>query len=107
MGTLHIDFLGTSFNLKATEDSDYLEQLSGYYKEIINDVSKIDSVRTPLQKSILAGIMLCDQLYKSKSALLELQNKSNKSQTQLFNNDNSQENIEKINQLIEKINNAL
>ena len=30
-------------------------------------VSKIPSIRTPLQTSILAGIMLCDELYKEKS----------------------------------------
>ena len=44
MGQLKIDLLNTSFTIQANEDSEYLEQLYGYYKRIIEDVQQIDSV---------------------------------------------------------------
>ena len=66
MGKLKINLLNTSFTIQANEDSEYLDKLYGYYKRIIEDVKQIDSVKTPLQISILAGIMLCDELYKEK-----------------------------------------
>ena len=67
MGKLHINLLGTSFTIQASEDSEYLSKLLGYYERITKDVGRIDSVKTPLQVSILSGIMLCDELYKEKT----------------------------------------
>ena len=66
MGKLKVDLLGTSFTIQANEETEYLEKLLGYYKRITDDVQKIDTVKTPLQISILSGIMLCDELYKEK-----------------------------------------
>ena len=74
MGKLHIDLLNTSFTIQANEDEEYLKKLLGYYSRIIDDVSKIPSIRTPLQTSILAGIMLCDELYKEKTKVAQLSN---------------------------------
>lgn len=74
MGKLHIDLLNTSFTIQASEDDEYLKKLLGYYSRFIDDVSKIESIKTPLQTSILAGIMLCDELYKAKSTLAALEN---------------------------------
>lgn len=113
MGELHINLLGTSFTIKATEDSAYLEKLLGYYESITKDVSKIDSVKTPLQISILAGIMLCDELYKSKSTIADLKspsgtNKQIVNQTvALQNNPDISKIQEKTAELIEKINKVL
>lgn len=67
MGKLQINLLGTSFTIQANEDEAHLQKLLGYYSRIVEDVSKIDSIKTPLQTSILAGIMLCDEVYKEKS----------------------------------------
>ena len=67
MGKLQINLLGTSFTIQANEDEEHLQKLLGYYSRIVEDVSKIDSIKTPLQTSILAGIMLCDEVYKEKS----------------------------------------
>lgn len=82
MGKLKIDLLGTSFTIQANEDDEYLEKLLGYYKTMTEDVQNIDSVKTPLQVSILSGIMLCDELYKEKAAklALELSNSTGNSQ---------------------------
>ena len=67
MGTLQIDILGTSFSIKASEDEAYLNKLLGYYKKIVEEIEKSGMLTKSLQISILAGIMLCDELYKEKS----------------------------------------
>lgn len=112
MGELRIDLLGTSFSITATEDSQHLERLLGYYENIVNDVSKIPAVKNnPLRTSILAGLMLCDELYKTKSTVAELKNNSAshsqplpvKTQT----NDNNAEVQERTLRMIEKINKVL
>jgi len=79
MGKLKIDLLGTSFTIQANEDNEYLEKLLGYYKRITEDIQNIDSVKTPLQISILSGIMLCDELYKEKASKLALELNNNNS----------------------------
>jgi cell division protein ZapA len=65
-GTLQIDILGTSFSVQAEEDTSYLEMLLGYYRRIVAQVESGSSVRDPVKTAILAGIMLCDELYKEK-----------------------------------------
>ncbi|WP_296020130.1 MULTISPECIES: cell division protein ZapA [unclassified Treponema] len=67
MGTLKIELLGTSFSIKASEDDNYLKKLLGYYKNIVNEIQKSGMLKSELHISILAGIMLCDELYKEKS----------------------------------------
>lgn len=74
MGKLHINLLDTSFTVQANEDEEYLTKLLGYYSRIVEDVSNIPSIKTPLQTSILAGIMLCDELYKEKANIAQLKN---------------------------------
>ena len=73
MGKLHINILDTSFTIQTNEDEEYLKKLLGYYTRIIEDVSHIPSIKTPLQTSILAGIMLCDELYKEKINVVKMQ----------------------------------
>ena len=74
MGKLKIEMLGTSFTIQATEETEYLEKLLGYFKRITDDVSKIDSVKTPLQTAILSAIMICDELYKEKQNKVAMEN---------------------------------
>ncbi len=74
MGKLKIDLLGTSFTIQASESDEYLEKILSYYKMMSDQVSGIESVKTPLQNSILAGIMLVDELYKEKQKVIALQN---------------------------------
>ncbi|MBR1615178.1 MAG: cell division protein ZapA [Treponema sp.] len=66
MGSLQIDMLGTSFSIKANEDDEYLKKLLKYYTQIIDQITKNGKL-TQQQVSIMAGIMLCDELYKEKS----------------------------------------
>jgi len=74
MSKLKIDLLNTSFTIQANENEDYLKKMYDYYCKIISDLSVVPSIKTPLQKSILAGIMLCDELYKAKSNFAKLKN---------------------------------
>jgi len=66
MGKLHIDTLGTSFTIQANGDDEYLEKLLSYFNRVTVEAEKITSQKTPLQTAILAGIMLCDEVYKDK-----------------------------------------
>ncbi|MBQ7752081.1 MAG: cell division protein ZapA [Treponema sp.] len=66
MGKLHIDTLGTSFTIQANGDDEYLKKLLSYYNKVAEEAQKITSLKTPLQTAILAGIMLCDEVYKDK-----------------------------------------
>lgn len=67
MGKLQINLLNTSFSIKANEDDEYLNKLLGYYSNIIEEIQNSAMMQNNLQISILAGIMLCDELYKEKS----------------------------------------
>ena len=66
---IQIDVLGTSFSIQAEEDSQYLEKLVSYYKKISNQIETSKQVVDPLKNAIITGIMICDELYKSKLAL--------------------------------------
>ena len=104
MGKLQINLLGTSFTIQANEDEEHLKKLLGYYSRIVDDVSKIDSIKTPLQTSILAGIMLCDEVYKEKTNVVEMQ----KNQTQSSQNEQDTEELERRTiAMINKINKVL
>lgn len=59
--------LGTSFSVKMKPDDEYLKKLLDYYKKITAQISKSNLLK-PHQVAILAGIMICDELYKEKSA---------------------------------------
>lgn len=112
MGELHIDLLGTSFSITATEDSQHLEKLLGYYENIVNDVSKIPAVKNnALRTSILAGLMLCDELYKTKSTVAEMKNSNSKAAGNVSSIKTENNNIQEVQartlRMIEKINKVL
>lgn len=100
MGNLQIDVLGTSFAIKANEDSEYLNKLLGYYKRIVGQLEKSGTLQSPLQISIISGIMLCDELYKEKGRKVKFQTALEKNST-----DEEAEKITKS--LIEKIDQVL
>jgi cell division protein ZapA len=69
MATLQIDTLGTSFAIQANENEDYLEKLLNYYRRIVSQVESESGLKDPLKTSIIAGIMICDELCKEKQKL--------------------------------------
>ncbi|MBQ1628915.1 MAG: cell division protein ZapA [Treponema sp.] len=100
MGNLQIDILGTSFAIKANEDSEYLNKLLGYYKRIVDQIEKSGSLKTPLQISILSGIMLCDELYKEKGRNVKFQSALEKNSTDEEADRITKSLIEKIDQVL-------
>ncbi len=101
MGNLRINLLGTSFEIKSGEDSDYLEKVYGYYRRIIDQLdNKTGGQQTPLQIAILAGITLVDELYKEKGRNVKFQSALERNST-----DEEADRITKA--LIEKIDQVL
>ncbi|HAH60614.1 MAG TPA: cell division protein ZapA [Treponema sp.] len=76
MGTLQIDVLGSSFTIRANEETEYLEKLLGYYKRITADVEKAGGLKNPIEVAIMSGITLCDELYKEKSKNVQIESSS-------------------------------
>ncbi len=72
MGTLHIDLLGTSFSIEAKEDNQYLQELLSYYIQITKEVKLMSNNKDPQKIAILAGIMICDELFKDRTKAEEL-----------------------------------
>lgn len=102
MGKLRIELLGTAFTIQANENSEYLEKLLGYYKQITDNIKQIDSVKSPLQIAILSGIMLCDELYKEKENKITSKN----GQAQI-NTEEQKELERRTNEMIKKIEKVL
>ena len=69
MATLQIDTLGTTFAIQAKEEEEYLEKLLNYYKKIVGQVECESGIKDPLKISIIAGIMITDELCKEKQKL--------------------------------------
>lgn len=100
MGTLKIDILGTSLEIKSDGESAYLDRLLGYYKRKTEEIEKSVSIKDPLKISILTGLDLCDELYKEQ--------KKNAGLTDSITNDSFDIKTDEVMQkLIEKIDKAL
>ncbi|MBQ9206530.1 MAG: cell division protein ZapA [Treponema sp.] len=69
MGSLQIDVFNLPFVIQVNESDEYLQKLLGYYKKILERIQKNGVLTNPVQISALAGIMLCDELYKEKSKI--------------------------------------
>lgn len=97
MGKLRIDVLGASFAVQANENDEYLKKLLSYYRQITDAIQGSAQVGDPLQTSILAGLTLVDELYKSK--------KQNYSYDKVIHDDEAEriamEMIEKIDEVLD------
>ena len=105
MGSLRIEMLGTTFTIEAgNADNEYLQKLLGYYERITDDVAK-NGIINPTQIAIIAGINLCDELYKEKEKKIAMENgeympvESNPIETTEIER-RTQEMIEKINKVL-------
>lgn len=65
-GFLRVDILGTSFEIEADEDSAYLQALLNYYKNTVKSVENKSVNADSLKTSILAGLLLVDELYQER-----------------------------------------
>ena len=112
MGKIRIDMLGANFTLQADNGNDeYLQKLLGYYKGITDELENC-GIKNPIQVAILAGINLCDELYKEKENKIALENGKLPSGTSNNSTDNSNnvdnaEIIRRTKEMISKIDKVL
>lgn len=64
---LQIDLLGTSFAIQADEKPEYLAKLYEHLKKSIRQIEAASSVKDPIKISLIASLMLCDELFKEKA----------------------------------------
>lgn len=107
MGSLLIDVFGSPFSIRADEDDEYLGQILSYYKKIISQIQKNGVLQSPIQISALAGVMLCDELYKEKSKNAQLSKNDAATSTITVEHDKNDEAERITKSLIEKIDKVL
>ena len=105
MGSLQIDVFNPPFVIQVNESDEYLQKLLGYYKKIIERIQRNGALKNPLQISSLAGIMLCDELYKEKSKSQLA--KGNPGSPGIVSDEESDEVERRARMMIEKIEKAL
>lgn len=91
MGKLQINLLGTSFTIKADENTNHLEKLLKKYKELTDEIESKGILTEPLQISIMAGLMSVDQVLKEKEKKIRVAKSQGKT---LFDDVETNEDIE-------------
>ena len=107
MGSLTIDVFDPSFVIQVNEEDEYLQKLLGYYKKIVSRIQDNGALKNPLQISALAGIMLCDELYKEKSKAQLSKNDGGEAASVFFDEEEGNEAERLTKMMIEKIEKAL
>ncbi|SIQ88793.1 Cell division protein ZapA, inhibits GTPase activity of FtsZ [Alkalispirochaeta americana] len=64
---MRIDLLGTSFQIQSDEEPEYLEEILSYYRDRLQEIEETVATRDPLKKSILAALVVTDELFRSRS----------------------------------------
>lgn len=63
---LKVDMLGTSFHIRANEDSAYLRGVLDYLREKVDEVRSEVGAADPLKIALLTGLNLVDELFKER-----------------------------------------
>ncbi len=66
-GRVSVQIFGTSFEIQADERSDYLQQLYNKYTAVVEEVRSTSGLDDPLKISVVAGILLADELEKNSN----------------------------------------
>ena len=61
-----VNILGTSFAVRADEDPEYVTSLVRYISQKVDEIEKSSPVKDPLRQSILAAILITDELFKER-----------------------------------------
>lgn len=61
-----VNILGTSFAVRADEDPEYINSLVHYISEKVDEIEKSSPVKDPLRQSILAAMLITDELFKER-----------------------------------------
>jgi cell division protein ZapA (FtsZ GTPase activity inhibitor) len=62
-----IEMLGTAFTIQVDEDEAYIQRVVEYLRAKTAQVERSVSVSDPLKVAILAGVLVVDELLKSRS----------------------------------------
>ena len=63
---VQVTILGTSFAVKTDEDPEYLHNLISYLAEKVKEIEQSVVSKDPLRVSILAGMLIADELFKER-----------------------------------------
>jgi len=66
-GNVQIKLLGTSLTIKTDENPSYMAEIVRYLEKKILDAEKFIRDKDSLKISILAGILLTDELFKTRN----------------------------------------
>ncbi|MFP4562894.1 MAG: cell division protein ZapA [Spirochaetia bacterium] len=61
-----INILGTSFAVRADEDPEYITSLVRHISQKVDEIEKSSPVKDPLRQSILAAMLITDELFKER-----------------------------------------
>ncbi len=67
MNRIKINLLGTAFSIKIDEDAEYFEEILGIFQDKINIIERGGALKDPLKVSILAGLLVADDLKKERN----------------------------------------
>jgi cell division protein ZapA (FtsZ GTPase activity inhibitor) len=68
---LHLDILGTSFDIAVDEDEAYLQKILAQYRAAVENTKNISGITEPINIAILTGYLLCDEINRMKRQLEE------------------------------------
>jgi len=66
---LHLDILGTSFDITVNEDKTYLDKVLSQYRAAVENTQNISGIKEPLNIAVLTGFLLCDEINRIKQQL--------------------------------------
>ncbi|TVQ96178.1 MAG: cell division protein ZapA [Spirochaetaceae bacterium] len=66
--TMKIELLGTSFSIQTDEDPRHLQDIVDYLKTKIQEIRSSVSTSDELKVSILAALLVTDELFKERAA---------------------------------------
>lgn len=63
---VHVQILGTSFDLRSDEDPVYMNQLITYLKRKVEETGRLTGGRDHLRTALIAGLLITDELFKNR-----------------------------------------
>ena len=63
---VHVQILGSSFDLRSDEDPVYMNQLIAYLKRKVDETVHLTGGKDTLKTALLAGLLVTDELFKTR-----------------------------------------
>ncbi len=68
---MKVDLLGTSFTLQSDESPEYLDKVVAFYSQKLEEIRSSVETEDPVKLGILAGILVADELFKTRERSAE------------------------------------